>query len=237
VITGAAFCPHPPALLPDVARGAAPELADLREACRVAIQRVAAPGTTLLLLGAGDVTRRRAAAARGSLAGYGVELTVSLGSGGDGPGGDGVAERPEELADELPLSLTVGAWLVADALVDRPAVQAWSIGAAGGPIDVPDAPTALVVLGDGSARRSLAAPGYLDERAEGFDAGVATALAGGDPAALRVDRELGTQLLAAGTPVWHAAADLLAGTRWSADLLYDAAPYGVGYFAAAWTGG
>jgi len=150
---------------------------------------------------------------------------VSLG----GTSGDGPAE--------LPLSLTVGAWLVADALDGAQAVRAWSVGTDGGPVDVADEPTALVVMGDGSARRSLAAPGYLDERAEAFDAGVAAALASGDPAALRVDPELGAQLLAAGPAVWHVAADLLAGSRWTAELLYDAAPYGVGYFAAAWTAG
>jgi len=235
VITGAAFCPHPPALLPEVARGAAPELSDLRDACRAAIQRVAGPATTLVLLGAGDVpgdaTRRHDASARGSLAGYGVELSVALGEGGDGP-------------VDLPLSLTVGTWLIGDALPAVPPIAAWSVGAAGpGHIDLPDGPVALVVMGDGSARRSLAAPGYLDERAEAFDAAVAAALAGGDPSMLRVDRELGGQLLAAGPPVWHAAADLLTaddqrtGAAWSAELFYDAAPYGVGYFAAAWTRG
>jgi len=219
VITGAAFCPHPPALVPEVARGAAPELADLRAACRSAIQRVATPGTALLLLGAGPVTRRHDASARGTLAGYGVDLQVGRADG----------------AEELPLSLTIGAWLVHDALADVPPVAAWSIGPGPASVETPDAPTALVVMGDGSARRSLAAPGYLDERAAEFDAGIAAALASGDPDALRVDRALGADLLAAGPPVWHAAADLLAGHGWSAELRYDAAPYGVGYFAAAWT--
>lgn len=222
MITGAAFCPHPPALVPEVARGAASELAALRAACRTAIRRVATPGTSLLLLGAGPATVSYDASARGSLAGYGVDLPVGLGDGSAGTA-------------DLPLSLTIGAWLIHDALADVPSVQAWSVGAGPARIDLPDGPTALVVLGDGSARRSLAAPGYLDERAEPFDAAVAAALGGGDPDALRVDLELGAQLLAAGPPAWHAAADLLTGGRWSAELLYDAAPYGVGYFAAAWT--
>ena len=224
MITGAAFCPHPPALVPEVARGAAPELADLRAACRTAIQRVAMPGTALLLLGAGPATRRHDASARGSLAGYGVELQVGLTTGADGP-------------TELPLSLTIGAWLVHDALDDVPALQAWSIGPEPASGELPDAPTALVVMGDGTARRSLAAPGYLDDRAAGFDAAVAAALASGDPDALRVERALGADLLAAGPPVWHAAADLLVDRAWTAEVFYDAAPYGVGYFAAAWTGG
>ncbi len=93
---------------------------------------------------------------------------------------------------------------------------------------------ALVVMGDGSARRSLSAPGYLDDRAEGFDAALAGALASGDPAQLAaIDAALGDELLAAGVAAWHAASDVLVG-KYEASLTYEAAPYGVGYFAASW---
>jgi hypothetical protein len=93
----------------------------------------------------------------------------------------------------------------------------------------------LLVMGDGSARRSTAAPGYLDDRAADFDANVAAALAGGDAQALHaLDPQLGAALLAAGVPAWRAAADLLDGTRLDAALLLDVAPYGVGYFVALW---
>jgi len=224
VITGAAFCPHPPVLLPEVAQGAAPELAELRSACRAAIARVVTPGSAVLLLGAGERWRRFDASARGSLAGFGVDAAVPLGDGTDGPA-------------ELPLSLTVGAWLLRDAVGPVADLAAVSVGPdpdGASALDGDGRPTALLVLGDGSARRSAAAPGYLDERAERFDAAVAAALAGGDPERLRVDVPLADAMLAAGARTWHVAAQLLAGRAWSAELLHDSAPYGVGYFAAAW---
>ena len=50
------------------------------------------------------------------------------------------------------------------------------------------AAVALLVMGDGSARRSVKGPGFLDERAGPFDAEVSRALAAGDVAAPRGPR-------------------------------------------------
>jgi hypothetical protein len=221
VITAAAFCPHPPVLVPEVAQGAAPELDDLRAACRAAIRRAGA-GARLLVVGAGDRAARFGPTVRGSLAGFGVPVEIPLGADEPGP-------------TELPLSLTIGAWLLRDALGPGCGATGWSV--VTGEEDAPelgDDPVALVVMGDGSARRSTAAPGYLDERAEPFDARVAAALAGGRPEELRRDPEPAGELLAAGRPAWTAAAGLLGADRFGAELLYAAAPYGVGYFVAAW---
>lgn len=233
MIVSVAFCPHPPVLVPAVAQGAAAELDDLRAACREAITRIAAPGRQLVLLGAGPSSRAYQANARGTFAGYGVPLEVPLGD--PTPGG----------TVELPLALTVGAWLVRDALgphsgsigfatasdsPDGPALDSLDA------ITATDADIALIVLGDGSARRSTAAPGYFDERAEQFDAQLAGGLRSGDGAALSaLDAGLGAELLAAGVPAWHAAARLLGTDNYEAELLYDQAPYGVGYVVAAWT--
>jgi hypothetical protein len=93
----------------------------------------------------------------------------------------------------------------------------------------------LLVMGDGSARRSTSAPGYLDDRAGAFDRATVDALASGDPARLRLDVALGADLLAAGPPAWNAAAGLLGTRRYAAEILYDDAPYGVGYFVAVWS--
>jgi hypothetical protein len=223
VISAVAFCPHPPLLVAEVARGAAAELDDLRAACRIAIKRVASSGSQLVVIGAGERSARYASTARGSLAGYGVPVELALGSDAPGP----VC---------LPLSLTIGAWLLRDTLGPDCGAVGYAIRARGAqPPLLDDLPTALLVMGDGSARRSATAPGYLDERAADFDESVATALASGRGDALAIDEWLAEQLLAAGAPAWNAAGRLLSGRSFDAELLYDEAPYGVGYFVAAWT--
>jgi hypothetical protein len=230
VILAAAFCPHPPVLVPDVVGAAAPELEDLRSAALAAITAAHDSSTALVLIGSGPVSLAHSPLARGSFAGYGVPGDVHLGN----PSCGG--------AQELPLSLTVGAWLVREALDPRTNARGFSVGPdfAGSHAAVEllalaqETDLALIVLGDGSARRSPQAPGYLDDRAAGFDAAVAAALGSGDPDSLaRIDADLGQELLAAGVPAWHAAADVLTG-RYAAQVTYDDAPYGVGYFVAQW---
>jgi len=232
VIVAAAFLPNPPLLVPAVASGASAELEPLRDACRTALHRVQASGPTrLALIGSGDSSRMYSPVSRGSLFGYGVCLDVHLGS----PACGG--------AVELPLSLTVGAWLLAEALGPSTGAVGFSVGpdfaadrAAVELLALAESErVGLVVMGDGSARRSTTAPGYLDPRAEPFDAAVATALRNGDVEALAsLDEGLGADLLASGVPAWRAAAGVLTG-GYDAELLYAEAPYGVGYFAAAWT--
>jgi hypothetical protein len=158
------------------------------------------------------------------LAGFGVPVEVCLGRDGDGP-----------LA--LPPSLTVGAWLVRDALGPDTGAIAISVASGYDQLSIPHEgpPTALVVVGDGSARGSTAAPGYYDERAAGFDQQISAALRLGRGELLKTDVELGRELLAAGTEVWNCVAVHVEAQSWDAELLYDAAPYGVGYFVAAWT--
>src|SRR5690606_36799316 len=71
----------------------------------------------------------------------------------------------------------------------------------GDPVAV-SAARVLVVVGDGSARRTEKAPGYLDDRAAGFDAAIEGALSSGDAGArAAVDLELGQELLAAAAVV------------------------------------
>lgn len=233
MIVGAAFCPHPPLLVPTVARGAAGELEALRAACRDAITAVCA-GAEVLMIGAGTQDRWHPPGTRGSFSGVGVDLDVTLGGATPGIATLPAAPHPT-LPPALPLSLAVGAWLLSDADCGARSVTAWETADGTAPHGPPGAPLALVVMGDGSARRSTSAPGYLDDRAAGFDAAVAAALAGGVPSALAaLDGDLAVALLAAGAPAWHAAAQLLAGGAYRATLDYEAAPYGVGYFVSTW---
>ena len=125
------------------------------------------------------------------------------------------AVRP---APPLPLSLVIGAQLLDAAGYSGPRVLQ-SVAESASPDAcrdlgrdlAADAPlTALLVLGDGSARRSAAAPGYLDERAEPFDTVVEQALRDGDlPALAALDPDLARDLLAAGRPAWQALAGAL----------------------------
>jgi hypothetical protein len=231
VIAGAVFCPHPPVLVPEVAGSAAPELDDLRAACRAAIIEANTAGAQLVLLGSAPSSLLHSPLARGSLAGFGVPGELHLGA----PTCGG--------ALELSLSLTVGAWLVRDALGPRSGAIGVSVGpdfaASRAVVELmtlaESRDVVLLVLGDGSARRSTGAPGYLDDRAAGFDADIADLLATGDADGLEVvDAELGAEMLSAGVPAWRAAGSLLAGARYEAALTYNAAPYGVGYFVASW---
>jgi hypothetical protein len=94
--------------------------------------------------------------------------------------------------------------------------------------------TALLVVADGSARRSARAPGYLDPRAEQLDAQISRALRTADTdALLALDPALAQDLLAAGRGPLQALA-AAAGGRMRAELLHDEAPYGVGYVVAVW---
>ncbi|MGC4833763.1 hypothetical protein ACLQ3D_04620 [Micromonospora vinacea] len=233
-LVAAAVCPHPPLLVPEVAGSAAPELDDLRAACDTAVRRLlAADPDILLLLGTGPVTGPIRTPATGSLQPWGVDLDVPL-----------VPGQPDRGA-VLPLSLTVGAWLLArhDA---RPPVTAVQVAADAGPAELAALAdevgaagdrVAALVLGDGSACRGEKAPGYDDVRALPYDQAVAAALADADlDALLDLDPVVSTELKAAGRAPWQvlAGAARAAGGGWRGELLHDSAPYGVAYFVASW---
>ena len=233
MLVAAAVCPCPPLLVPEVASGAAAELDGLRAACDAALAAVLAAGPDLLaVVGPGPDHRHFEQGAAGSFQPFGVDLGVRLGAAADN------APTPS-----LPPSLAVGAWLL-----ERSGWQGPVRGLA-----VPDylepglcaengrhladaaERVGLLVLGDGSARHSVKAPGYLDERSEGFDAlvarGLATADADGGLAAL--DDELAFELMASGRSPWQVLTGAARpGLRGS--LLHQAAPYGVGYLVGVW---
>jgi hypothetical protein len=226
------FCPHPPLLIPLLAGAAAAELDDLRAVCVAAVQRLSAGGAEqLVVIGGADRSAAYSPLARGTLAEFGVPVEFHLGAAGCGG------------PDDLPLSLTVGAWLVSTALGPHSGARGFAVGA---DFDsskaawellglAQDQRIGLLVMGDGAARGSARSPGYLDERAAPYDDGVRAALRTGDADALAdLDEKLGAELLVAGVPSWRAAGALLAGARYNARLDYDAAPYGVTYFVADW---
>ena len=130
VLLAVAVCPHPPMIVPEVAAGAADDLAELRQACDDAVAVLVACGPDrVVVVGTGDLAGDRDEAAGGTLARFGVDVRAG------GPN------------DELPLSLTIGAWLL-----DRagwPGPRTYSTGE-------PDTTgkVALLVMADGSAPRT-----------------------------------------------------------------------------------
>jgi len=210
-ISAVAFCPHPPLLLPEIAAGAEIETELLRSACDQALSRVIETGPSqLVVIGAAGP-----AVSRGSFA----------------PGlGD-----PDQR--KLPLSLLVGDWLLSRQR-SQVAVHYVPInpdGTASAPWPDMTVPTALLVMGDGSARRSVKGPGYLDERAQPFDDAVVDALTNPAPGALaNLDLTLAAELLVAGAAAWVATAKLVGAEQWHGKVLYADAPYGVFYVVATW---
>ena len=217
-LVAGAVCPNPPLLVPELAAGASGELAELRDACRGAVRRLAAAEPDLLyVVGADTAPRARSFAPWGSVV-------------------DGALDVPEP----LPLALLVGGWLTAgrhrsfvavDGALDTADCTEVGVALAGSAERV-----ALLVMGDGSARRSRQAPGYEDARAEPFDRAVVDALARADAAALlELDPALAEQLMVAGRAAWQVLAGAAGEDLLDAAVLYDAAPYGVGYVVATWS--
>jgi hypothetical protein len=232
MLVAAAVCPCPPLLVPEVAAGAASELAALRAACAEAVaELVTAEPDLLVLVGEGPQAEVWTEGGAGTFQRYGVPFGARLPSGPvSGP--------------ELSPALTVGAWLLTQAGVQLPthacAVPADApvdrmLGLGQGLAGLADR-VGLLVLGDGSACRSVKAPGYLDDRAEAYDAQVARALGAADTAALAgLDPQLSAELLAVGRAPWQVLAGAGQGAGLEGRLRYDEAPYGVGYFVASWT--
>ncbi|MFD5111620.1 class III extradiol dioxygenase subunit B-like domain-containing protein [Streptomyces sp. NPDC058391] len=240
MLVAAAVCPCPPLLVPAVAAGAAPELDALRAACADALGVLsAARPDRLIVVGPAEEEGRgpHPQGATGSFRGFGVDLDVVLGG-----GGAVVGEHDER---ELPASLAVAAWLLERVRWSAAPVTGLGVGEplaaerciqTGQEIAARSGRVALLVMGDAGACRSLKAPGYLDERAAGFDEGVARALETADVAALKaLDAELAYELKAAGRAPWQVLAGAAEGAGLGGGLLYEDAPYGVGYLVAAWS--
>ncbi|OEJ94090.1 class III extradiol dioxygenase subunit B-like domain-containing protein [Streptomyces thermolilacinus] len=244
MLVAAAVCPCPPLLVPAVATGAAPELDDARAACLDALGVLAAARPDRLVVvgpeaeadpGAdGTVTHPEGAV--GGFQGFGVDVDVRLGAG---------EARDASGTRRLPPSLAVAAWLLqradwADAPVEGVGVAERlapeRCAELGRELAVRAPRVALLVMGDGSACRSVKAPGYLDERAGDFDARAARALGAADTGALaELDAGLAYELKAAGRAPWQVLAGAAHTESLDGRLLYDGAPYGVGYLVAAWS--
>ena len=200
----------------------------LRTECQAAVAEIlAARPDLVVVVGGADRTASYPGSAAGSLGGYGIPFVTGRG------------------APVLPLSLTIGAWLLRDlpGLAPRVRLQAvcQSLPAAAclqlGALLAREAPAAgLLIMGDGPARRATGVHGAADPAADAYDAAVAAALAAADPAGLAsLDARLDAELMVAGRAAWQVLAGA-AGGRWMhGRLRYAAAPLDVSYVVATWT--
>lgn len=225
MIARAVLCPSPP-LLARGLTGRDPVAGSLRDACAAAVARLLSAGSEVVaVVGAGAATQAWDPDDRLDLSAYAPAPGAATGK----PG--------------LPLALGLGALLLDTAGYTGPrllqAVGESEAPAAclrlGASLADAAATVGLLVVGDGSARRSPAAPGHFDERAAAFDDAVRGAISGGDMAALAgIDPVLAAGLMATGRAAWQVLAGALLGTphRPSAEILYAGDPFGVAYLVA-----
>jgi len=235
MLIAAAVCPHPPLLIPEAtgAPGAAdPELNRLRAACRNAVAALLAePSDLIVVAGGAERTAEFPPHTPGRLHDFGIPFTI-----GPEPGD----------AEPLPLSLTIGKWLLAEH--GAPPAAWWGIASDAPPAECLQlgeklaalAPrVALLAMGDGPGRRARAAPHAADPEADRYDHQVARALAAADPAALaaldsREDRPLGIAGRAAWQVLAGAAGEEQGQDAFDAELRYRGAPFEVSYVVASW---
>ncbi len=232
-----AVVPHPPLLVPEVAAGAAAEIAPLRNACLAVVSALAQRCPHWVAVAVADPVP--VTGGWGTFAGYGADVQVTLDPDGMSAG-----------RVELPLPLLIAGWLRAQVCAAHITVAVSPVAPGSSTaqcrrigtelaqrLRCEGHPVGLLVLGDGAATHTLRAPGYLDSRAKELDGTVAAALAAADPPALLgLDAALASELLVAGREAWQvaaAAAQSLA-PAYRGELLYSAAPYGVGYHVALW---
>jgi hypothetical protein len=219
MIIAAALCPSPPLLVRELT-GTDPVVADLRDACAKAVHAlVAARPDVIVVVGPGPVSTRWPADGRLNIAAFG-----------------GRPARPAGPA--VPMAVGLGGYLLDQAGYTGPR-QLHSVSEDEQPADclrlgkeIGDTAerTGLLVMADGSARRSPRAPGHFDERAEAFDAGVERAVRTGDLGALAaIDPAAARELMASGRPAWQVLAGATQPATLGTDVMYVGDPFGVMY--------
>ncbi|KUI42706.1 hypothetical protein AU197_14845 [Mycobacterium sp. IS-1590] len=226
MLSAIAIVPSAPVMVPELAAGAAPELADLREAVFTA---AAGLPSRWVAVGVGERDQVVGPDQAGTFAGYGVDVRVALSPEGDG---DPVT---------LPLCALITGWVRGAARPDVSAeVRVYADGhspdaalAHGqrlrADIDEAGEPIGVLVVADGANTLTPSAPGGFDPDSIAVQAALDDALAGGETAPL-------TRLSEAvvGRVAFGVLAGLVGPGPRSAKELYRGAPYGVGYFAGLW---
>ena len=229
VLAAIALTPSAPVLVPELAGAAAAEVVEFHDA---AIAAAATLPDRWIAIGVGPTDLIIGPAARGTFAGYGVDVPVLLSP-----------DAPEEIS-ELPLCALIAGWLRGQAnpaarievrvyAADHDVDAALAAGRAlRDAINEAADPIGVLVVADGSNTLTQSAPGGYDPDAEALQTALDDALATGNAVALTrlpngVIGRVAYQVLAGRTePKPRAAKEFVRG-----------APYGVGYFLGMWTPG
>lgn len=227
MLSAIALTPSAPVLVPELAGGAAGEVADLRAAAVVAAAQLP---DSWIAVGVAPADVVIEPATRGTFAGYGVDVPVLLSS--DAP----VSVTP------LPLCALFAGWLrgcanpaarvevrAYDAALDADAAVARGR-ALRAEVDRMPQSVGVLVVADGAATLTPSAPGGYDPEAAEVQAQLDNALAVGDATALsRLPETI------VGRVAYQVLAGLVGDETWATRELARGAPFGVGYFVGLWT--
>ncbi|MCP9273107.1 class III extradiol ring-cleavage dioxygenase family protein [Mycolicibacterium arenosum] len=219
MLSAVAWVPSAPVMVPELAAGAASELAELRTAVVAAAAELP---DRWIAVGVGDADGVIPPSAVGTFGGYGADLPVAL------------APEPTGAATRLPLCALITGWIRgcvnpaarAEVRVFAAALDATAAGDAGralrAEIDAAPEPIGVLVVADGANTLTPPAPGGYDPESVAVQEALDAALAAGDDAVLAA--------LPDGI-VGRAAYQVFAGLAAPGAVreLYRDAPYGVGY--------
>lgn len=227
MLVAAAIAPAAPLLARELT-GADPVAGDLRAACRDATAALLTADPALVaVVGTAAQTREWDKSAVFDLSEFAPALRAAGTSHGELPAALGLGQMLldqvgypgrrvlHSVAEDCPVSSCVD-------LGERLAGRAERV--------------ALLMMADGSARRTLKAPGYLDERSVPFDAEVERAIRSGDLGALlTLDADLARDLMATGRPALQVLAGAAEGRELTSVMRYRGDPFGVFYLVASLT--
>lgn len=226
VLAAIALTPSAPVLVPELAGAAAAEVAEFHDAA------IAAAGTLpnrWIAIGVGPTDRTIEPTARGTFAGYGVDVPVLLSP-----------NAPGEISD-LPLCALIAGWLrgqanpaarievrvySADHDVDAALAHGRTLRDA---INEAADPIGVLVVADGANTLTQSAPGGYDPDSEPVQTALDDALAIGNAAALT---RLPNGVI--GRVAYQVLAGLTEPKPRAAKQYVRGAPYGVGYFVGTW---
>lgn len=227
VLSAVALTPSAPVLVPELAGAAAAEVADIRAATVAAATELP---DRWIAVGVGDADAVIEPDARGTFAGYGVDVPVAL------------SPSPSAGVSALPLCALFTGWLRGQAnpsasvqvrvyATDHDAATAIEFGRAlRAEIDAADAPVGVLLVADGANTLTPPAPGGYDPDSVAVQAALDEALSSGD---IDVLTRLSDRIV--GRVAYQVLAGLVSPRPRTATELVRGAPYGVGYFVGVWT--